>query len=141
MNQELRRILSNVKNNVSRGLYPPLSKEDSKTVRAFYAEQIRLPLSGEKVKLTNEYGTIIATGYNRIVVGDYGPYVEITPDQIVKDNIEQRWPGIPSREVKYIWMQTSDEEKTKIYYQQNIVPYADYKPGMYYVDPRLVFFD
>ena len=141
MNKEEKRVLGIVRDNLSRGLYTPLSKEDSKIARAFYAEQVRVPLDGKAIRLANELGTTISTGYNRIVIGDYGPYIEMTPEQIQLQSIEQRWPGKPNREVKYIWMQTRDNEKTKVYWQQNTVPYADYKPGMYYVDPRVVFFN
>ena len=75
-------------------------------------------------------------GYKRIVVGDYGAYIEIDPEDIIQENIKNKWPGKPKRPVKYIWMQTKDKEKTKIYFQQATVKYADYIPGMYYIDPK-----
>lgn len=140
MDKEVERVLRLVRANLSRGSYAPLSEEDSKIAREFYAEQVRLPPEARNVVFHNEAGTVIAKGYNRMVIGDYGPYIEFTEDQIVLENIEQRWAGKPKREIKYIWMQTKDEERTKVFWQYNTVPYADYKVGLYYVDPRTVFF-
>ena len=138
--EEVKRVMGIIRNNLRRGSYAPLSKEDSKIARKFYTEQVRMPLDGGDFVFHNELGTIIARGYNRIVVGDYGPYIEFTDEQIVLDNIEQKWPGKPKREIKYIWMETKDKEKTKVYWQYNTVPYADYKVGRYYIDPRVVFY-
>ena len=139
-NEETKKILQKVKDNVSRGHYAPLPKEESEIVRKFYSEQIRLPDEAHNAIFHNETGTVIANGYNRMVVGDYGPYIEFTEDQIKLDNIEQRWPDTPDVGIKYVWMQTKDKEKTKVYFQKDTVAYADYKVGFYYVDPRVVFF-
>lgn len=140
---ELKKALDKVKQNTVKGsktFYKPLPKEDAELVRDFYIQQVKdlyYCLDGDPdIELKNECGTLIAKGYNRVVVGDYGAYIEFTEDQIELDNIENRWPGKPYRPVKYIWMQTKDKQKTKIYFQQGTVAYADYKVGMYYVDPK-----
>jgi len=140
MKLEVARILKTIRENLKKGAYIPLPENDSKIIRAFYAEQIPLPLDGSNVYLHNENGTLISKGYNRIVLGDYGPYIEMTKEQMMVDNIKQKWPGEPKSGIKYVWMETKDKEKTKIYFQHATVPYADYKVGMYYVDPRLVFY-
>lgn len=49
-----------------------------------------------------------------------------------------RWPCKPSKPVKYLWLETDDNTKTKIYLQQKTVKYADYKVGMFYVSPQEV---
>jgi hypothetical protein len=126
----------------SKEFYKPFPPEESQQLRAFYisllsAPDVNLPLDGRSdFRFYNKSGTLIANGYTRVCVGDYGPYIEISPDQIVKENIKNRWSGKPHRYVKYIWMETIDAEKTKIYYQKAKVEYADYQIEMYYVDPR-----
>jgi hypothetical protein len=116
--------------------YKPLeSPEERKLVIEWYRSQLTLPLEGYKVDLYNDANTKIAVGYNRIVIGDYGAYVEISPEDMVLENIKPKWPGTPKRPVKYIWLETNDELETKIYLQKSAVKYADYQPGLYYVAP------
>lgn len=145
---EIKKALDKVSANTKKGsktFYRPLSKKDSELVREFYKIQMRdfyIPIGGNVgMKFKNGEGTLIAIGYNRVVIGDYGAYVEFTEDQIQLDNIKNRWPGKPYRPVKYLWMQTTDNTKTKVYFQQGTVAYADYKVGMYYVDPKDLIVD
>lgn len=87
-------------------------------------------------------GTTISHGYQRIVVGDYGAFVEIGVDQICPDKICCK-PGQEYRysderfaaHVKYQWLTVMDGSWPKIYYQLKPVDYADYVPGRYYVSP------
>ena len=83
----------------------------------------------------NKEGTKIAKGYVRVVVGDYGPYVEFDRKNMVLDNVKEKWPGSEKKTIKYIWLETDDKAKTKIYWQRKKVPYADYQIGMYYIHP------
>lgn len=84
-------------------------------------------------------GTTICNKYRRIVVGDYGAFVEfehkpdgvnfiIAPGQEYRVNDERY-----SKNVKYIWLTIPDNSNIKIYHQKKPVDYADYLPGMYYV--------
>ena len=99
-------------------------------------------MSGDTIPCYTLCGTLIATGYNRIVIGDYGAFVEFTPEQIVNSAIRVK-PGQEYRidseqfcnRVKYHWLTAKDGSDVKIYYQQKMVDYADYVPGMYYVSP------
>lgn len=81
----------------------------------------------------------VCKGYNRIVIGDYGAYVEFTSEQACTENfiIEpgQEYRLEPRYQVteKYIWYRVNSLTDTKIYYQINPVDYANYQPGMYYV--------
>lgn len=95
-----------------------------------------------ETKLYSLSGTLLCCGYNRIVIGDYGAFIEIAPSQIVLDNIkykggqeyryaDERYAG----HVKYQWLTAKDWSNCKIYYQMLPVGYADYKPGMYYISP------
>lgn len=87
-------------------------------------------------------GTIIATGYKRIVIGDYGAFIECTPEQMHRYNLRCK-PGQEyriyderySRNAKYHWLTAKDYSDCKIYLQQKTVTYADYVPGMYYISP------
>lgn len=85
-------------------------------------------------------GTLLCQGYNRIVIGDYGAFVEIAPDLICKEVLRCK-PGQEFRymderfaeNVKYIWLTAKDRSGCKIYLQKKKVSYADYVPGMYYI--------
>lgn len=87
-------------------------------------------------------GTQICSGYERIVIGDYGAFVEISPDHILEESVHCK-PGQEYRysderfssNVKYLWMTAKDQSDCKIYYQKKAVSYADYLPGMYYISP------
>lgn len=76
------------------------------------------------VNLESKSGTIIAKGYNRIVIGDYGASIEITKEQIYKNALCVK----KGEEYRY-------KSDCKIYFQQKRVSYADYKVGMFYISP------
>lgn len=87
-------------------------------------------------------GTLIATGYNRVVIGDYGAFVEFDKTQVIKQNIkvkvgqEYRYNDKQySENVKYLWLTAKDNSDCKIYFQKKTVNYADYKEGMFYISP------
>lgn len=99
----------------------------------------------ENVTLVSEKGTLLASGYSRVVIGDYGAFLEINPEQIHLENLrikkgeEYRLEPRYSH-VKYIWLEPVDGSRVKVYYQQCKVTYADYQPGMYYVSPYEVIY-
>lgn len=83
-----------------------------------------------------------ATGFSRIVVGDYGAYIEIPQDRMFINGLK----GVAGQEfrymddnyrdkVKYNWLTCIADTSIKIYYQKKEVKYADYKPGFFYVSP------
>lgn len=84
-------------------------------------------------------GELLAKKYNRVVVGDYGAYVEFEKDDLLLKLVVpagQRWRyndeyllnnGLT---IKYHWLQHRD---VKIYHQVAGVKYADYIPGKMYV--------
>ena len=142
--ERVKEILAKARRNMERGskdFFRPLPKEESEIIREHFANSIDLDLNGNSgIRLCNSNETLVAIGYERVVIGDYGPYMEFSKYQIVLKNIERRWSGEPSRLVKYIWMQTKDSAKTKIYWQRGVVPYADYKVGMYYASPLEIYY-
>lgn len=95
-------------------------------------------------------GSLLSRGYMRVVIGDYGAFLEISPDQIQKEILKCK-PGQEFRykdyrfinHVKYLWLTAADHSDCKIYYQKKTVEYADYVPGMFYISPYHVetYFD
>lgn len=89
-------------------------------------------------------GSLICNTFDRIVIGDYGAYIEFSSEQANKDlfiiapgqeyRLEPRYNN-----VKYIWLTINDDSQVKIYYQKNRVTYADYQPKKYYVSVYEVY--
>ena len=121
--------------------YKKLQPELSQRVRQIYKNNI--PKYYQKKGKNYTYYSLgykaVCKGYNRIVIGDYGAYVEFTPEQACTENFiiepgqEYRLEPRYQATEKYIWYRVNSLTDTKIYYQINPVDYADYRPGMYYV--------
>jgi hypothetical protein len=104
-----------------------------------YSERLKIPLEGdETLQLYTKSGTKVATGYERVVLGGRGPYVEFRADQIVEENFEipedQEYRKTDKR-VYYIEARSKDDSYVKLYIQKRTVAYADYKVGMLYISP------
>ena len=86
-------------------------------------------------------GTLFANGYERVVHGGRGDYVELTKDQIqvdLKSHFQQELPEELSDEAFfYYWLEPIGREE-KVYWQCHLVGYADYKRNYYYISPRLL---
>lgn len=116
----------------------------SAEVRQKYLDNLpsELNINGNiNFKIHSLNGTLIATGYNRIVIGDYGAFIEFDVEQVVEDNLKVR-KGQEYRindpkygGEKYYWFTPRDNSDMKVYYQKRTVTYADYKPEMFYVSP------
>lgn len=123
--------------------YKPLPKDISAKQRKLYLAELPKiwDVKGNlNCKIYDTYYNHVANGYERIVIGDYGAYVEIPlykmllDEVIVKPGEEYRFkPEYAS--VKYHWYCLNKNHDLKIYYQKNLVDYADYKPGMFYISP------
>jgi hypothetical protein len=95
------------------------------------------------IELFTKDGVKVSKGYNRIVIGGRGPYVEFTDNQLIfesfhvpKDQIYR----LTDRRVYYIELRSSDKANVKLYYQLQTVAYADYKIGMLYISPHDLYF-
>lgn len=124
--------------------YYPLEKELSEKYRKFFTENIPscFEINGSNTPIYSFDNTIISNGYNRIVVGDYGAFIEFDENQAcienykIKEGQEYRIEDKKySKYVKYIWLTAKDNSDVKIYLQKKKVSYADYRPKMYYVSP------
>lgn len=93
--------------------------------------------------LCSKTGKAFASGYKRVVIGDYGAFIEFSGDQLIRGVIsvkkgqEYRITDPKySNNVKYHWYTIEDGSDIKIYYQQKTVVYADYNENMFYVSPH-----
>ena len=86
-------------------------------------------------------GTLFANGYERVVHGGRGDYVELTNGQIeleLKSHFKQELPKeLSDEEFFYYWLEPIGREE-KVYWQCHQVHYADYKRNYYYIDPKLL---
>lgn len=117
--------------------YKPLPLHLSTKVRTKYTETIPDYLNSPFNPLYTSKGTLICNSARRIVIGDYGAFIEF--DESDKANtfciakgqeyrLEEKY-----KNVKYHWLTIDDGSDIKIYFQRNTVHYADYRVGYYYV--------
>lgn len=132
-------ILEKINQNVKNNDYIPLNQDERNILYPHYIKLLKIPRDGYTGCLLSQDGNVLSFGYSRVVVGDYGPYVEI-PENLIRKEMIRIKVGQEFREnhkyvnIKYSWMETIDTF-TKVYFQKNTVQYADYKPGFYYVSP------
>lgn len=128
--------------------YKPIPRTFFKDVRAEYEEALPewCNVSGDTISLETADGTVITNGYNRIVIGDYGAFVEFSRVQALMHHLKikegQNYRIEDPRyakHVKYLWLTADDDSDVKVYDQKRSVEYADYKPGMLYVSVYEVF--
>ena len=84
-------------------------------------------------------GTLFASGFNRVVHGGRGDYVEFEANQILLPLVSKFGNDINSEDldIYYWWLIPEGHPDTKVYLQRKTVKYADYKIGKYYVSPML----
>jgi len=86
-------------------------------------------------------GIKFAIGYERVVHGGRGDYIELIKEQIViplKSKFGSLLPlKITNEWFYYYWLEPHGRNE-KVYWQCNIVGYADYKVGYYYISPKLL---
>jgi hypothetical protein len=86
-------------------------------------------------------GILFANGYERVVHGGRGDYVELAKDQILvplQSHFKQELPKeLTYEEFFYYWLEPAGRDE-KIYWQCNQVHYADYKRNFYYISPKLL---
>jgi hypothetical protein len=93
-----------------------------------YEERLNISLAGNPLtEFETLGGARLATGYERVVIGARGPYVEFVCEQLT---------GLRRVEAPHYYY---DEWRTpcgvKVYEQLKRVDYADYVPGKFYVSP------
>jgi len=116
--------------------YKPFDPARSRLLQAYYRSQLpqKLQETGDIFfDVKNSLGTQISRGYLRVVVGDYGAFLELSHEMVCHENLRSKFArGLG---LKYNWLVTRDAAATKVYEQLGKVKYADYKPGCFYVGP------
>jgi len=86
-------------------------------------------------------GVLFSDGYERVVHGGRGDYVELKKEQIkvsLQSRFKQELPKeLTDEEFFYYWLEPLNREE-KIYWQCKQVHYADYKRNFYYISPDLL---
>ena len=100
-----------------------------------------------KYPLYTKNGEKVCERYERIVIGDYGAYVEISASHLSDNHfiyIDQNDPideTISSRHSSHMTLALNDESSYTIYFQVKPVPYGNFIPGRFYIDPYDVISD
>lgn len=106
-----------------------------------YRSRISIPHDGsEDMKLFTESGEHVSTGYERIVFGGRGPYVEFRKRNMHKECMylpeDLAWKMDESYADKIFYYEfRTKEDYVKIYFQKKTVDYADYKIHRFYISP------
>jgi len=110
-----------------------------------YEKLLNIPIDGGK-KLF--YSTLccssslpIATSYQRVVIGQRGPYVEFTKNQIIDTKLyipRSQLYRLSDPKVYYIEFRTIEGD-VKVYYQMRSVAYADYLINHFYISPSNLY--
>ena len=104
-----------------------------------YSELLNIPLDGAKIPLYTQYPSynVISDRYQRVVIGQRGPYVEFTKNQIIDSKLyipKNQLYRLSDPKVYYIEFRTL-EDNIKVYYQMRTVAYADYLINHFYISP------
>lgn len=122
--------------------YRPLNKELKDKYYKLYLDNLN---GFDKVRNLNINNIPFAKKYERVVVGDYGAYVEIDKKDLLVDlsvpkgqewRLDKNFIEKRNLSIKYEWYEYDNK---KVYFQINTVTYADYKPGYYYIS--VLYFD
>lgn len=126
-------------------LDPILSSKYRNLYAVELPKEFKKHMDGDDTPLYSPKGIQISTGWNRIIIGDYGAFLEITPKQILLENLkcakgqEYRFNNEKySAHTKFNWLTTKDDSYIKIYEQKKSLEYAEYRANMLYVSPYQV---
>lgn len=129
--------------------YKPLPRDLSLKYRQFFLENLPewVSVNGADKPLYTSKGTKIFDSYDRVVIGDYGAFIEFKDMPMSSGTIFVCKRGQEYRifdpqyneHVKYYWLTIEDGSNIKIYLQKRTVSYADYLPERYYVSVHEAF--
>lgn len=102
-----------------------------------YASRLRVPLAGDASRrFFTRSGVLIAIGYDRVVIGERGPYVEFSSRHVMQERLRET----DTDHWYYVELRTEPDD-VKVYFQMHLVGYADYVPGKLYVSPFELYDD
>ena len=91
-------------------------------------------------KLFLKNGFLFADGFERVIHGERGDYIELTKAQIKMILLSRfgnkNWETSTSEDIYYYWLFPLGFPDVKVYKQCKTVKYADYKIGYYYISPN-----
>jgi hypothetical protein len=91
---------------------------------------------GDKIALFCKHCRLpIANGYNRVVIGERGPYIEFERENMMLDNMSF---VAGQRHIYFDEYSSNCEHKVFIYFQRKTVVYADYLVDKFYIGPDLL---
>jgi len=105
-----------------------------------YKERLKIDCAGSNTKLYTKSGECISNGYTRVVIGERGPYIEFTKEQIINSTLhipkDCAWKMQPKYADRiYYYELRTNSDNVKVYYQKRCVEYADYKIDYMYITP------
>ena len=110
-----------------------------------YENRLLIPIiSNEKINFYTSNKLQISTNYNRVVIGDRGPYVEFEKKDLLFSNFyipEDKISRLNGKKYYYIEYRSIDKSFVKLYFQKRSVDYADYLIGKYYISPFDLYFE
>lgn len=115
-------------------------KKTSEEIREEYRQRLILPeeVGEDEIIFRTKSSLEVARWYERVVIGDRGPYIEFHGEMLTKDGIyipkNQEW-RIKNALCYYVEWRTKDECNVKIYNQKRPVKYTNYKVGCWYISP------
>jgi len=102
-----------------------------------YEERLKIPLVKTVMSLCTRSCYLVAIGYERIVIGKRGPYIECIDDQIIRDNLyvpeDQMWRF--NYPLSFYNEYRTKVDDVKVYHQKKVVDYADYLVKRWYISP------
>ena len=105
-------------------------------------DRLNISIVGNKDLLFYTKSGILAKGYNRVVLGERGPYIEFEKNNFIDFSKlvipESEKYRLKSKVVFYIEYRT-ELDYVKVYFQKRVVDYADYKIGKFYISPFDLF--
>lgn len=133
--------------NVAQNNYNSLNAKESELLRSVYYRQLCLAApeykSTGRLELPVRFldGNAFLSSYNRMVIGNHGPYIEFAETDImqfvVMKVIHETWRPAFDK-AKYVWMTPVIDgipQEVKVYHQRWPVKYADYVKDRLYVSP------
>ena len=96
-----------------------------------YEQRLSIPVIGQTIlQFFTRSHVHCASGYDRVVIGGRGPYVEFDVKHLIQDSLST----ITHEHYYYIELRTNVDH-VKVYAQLHRVDYADYIPGKFYISP------
>ena len=106
-------------------------------IKKCYTDLLNISEDGGRIKLKTKSNTIVCNGYDRIVFGGRGPYIEFNKNQLLDNAFfvpKSQLYRISDSRIYYIEFRTIEND-IKVYYQMRSVAYADYLINHFYISP------